>query len=104
MSETPEAESVPEFVERVLDLVDSIPIGRVVTYGDIAAHLGEGGPRNVGTVMSLYGSGVPWHRVIRAGGLPAKGHEDEVLRLLAAEGVTIRNGRIDPAARWVFDS
>lgn len=97
-------EQVPEFVERVLDAVDSIPVGRVVTYGDIAAHLGEGGPRNVGTVMSLYGSAVPWHRVIRAGGLPAKGHEDQVLELLAAEGVTIRNGKIDMSARWNFDT
>jgi alkylated DNA nucleotide flippase Atl1 len=35
-------------------------------YGD----LGEGGPRQVGWVMSHYGGGATWWRVVRADGSP----------------------------------
>ncbi|HUR04803.1 MAG TPA: MGMT family protein, partial [Nonomuraea sp.] len=44
-------ESVNPFAERVLDVVESIPPGMVMSYGDIAEYLGEGGPRQVGQVM-----------------------------------------------------
>jgi alkylated DNA nucleotide flippase Atl1 len=62
-----------EFAERVLDVVERIPPGRVMAYGDIAEYLGEGGPRQVGRVMALWGGGVPWWRVIRADGTPLRG-------------------------------
>ncbi|MDD9205825.1 MGMT family protein, partial [Georgenia sp. 10Sc9-8] len=43
-----------EYLEAVLDLVDQVPPGRVMTYGTIAdvvgAGLGRGGPRQVGHV------------------------------------------------------
>jgi len=45
------------FASRVLDVVDAIPAGRVMSYGDIAEYLGEGGPRQVGRVMALWGGG-----------------------------------------------
>jgi alkylated DNA nucleotide flippase Atl1 len=57
-----------EYVEAVLSLVERIPPGRVTTYGAIAEHVGRGGPRSVGRVMSLHGGGVPWWRVVRADG------------------------------------
>ena len=61
-----------EFASRVLDVVDSIPPGRVMSYGDIAEYLAAGlGPRQVGRVMSVYGGAVPWWRVIHADGTPA---------------------------------
>ncbi len=89
------------FAERVLDLVDTIPPGRVLAYSDVAAMLGEGGPRAVGTVMARFGSGVPWHRVVRADGRPAAGHEQEALRRLEAEGAVLRGTRVDMArSRW----
>jgi len=89
------------FAEAVLDLVASIPSGRVMTYGDVAAVLDSAGARKVGTVMSRYGSGVPWHRVVRAGGLAPVGHEREALRRYRAEGTPLRGDRIDMlAARW----
>jgi alkylated DNA nucleotide flippase Atl1 len=56
------------FVRRVLELVASIPAGRVMTYGDIAEYLEDGGPRQVGAAMALYGSEVPWWRVVNAAG------------------------------------
>src|SRR5690606_7125893 len=59
------ADALPEYAERVLDVADLIPPGRVMTYGDVAEWLGEGGPRQVGRVMALYGGAVPWWRVVR---------------------------------------
>jgi len=96
-----------EFVAHVLDIVDTIPPGRVMTYGDVAAALGSRAARAVGQVMSNYGSDVPWWRVIRAGGHPPVEHEDRALPFYLAEGtplVTTAPGgayRIDyAAARW----
>ena len=92
------------FAEDVLDLVALIPPGRVMAYGDIAATLQQGGgPRQVGTVMSRWGDGVPWHRVVRADGRPADCHAGEALRRLRGEGVPLARGgsRVDmAAARW----
>ncbi|WP_250448398.1 MGMT family protein, partial [Actinotalea sp. C106] len=61
-----------EYLEEVLDLVDAIPPGRVMTYGDVAGVLrgilGRGGARQVGQVMARAGAGVPWWRVVNAAG------------------------------------
>lgn len=61
-----------DFTENVLDLVERIPPGQVLSYGRIAEILQDGGPRQVGRVMALEGGAVPWWRVVRAdGSLPA---------------------------------
>jgi alkylated DNA nucleotide flippase Atl1 len=105
--ETGSGDGLPTpFAERVLDLVAAIPAGKVMAYGDIAAALGEQGPRQVGTVMSRWGGGVPWHRVVRASGEPAQCHEGEALRLLRVDGTPLRpdGTRVVMAqARWVPD-
>ena len=95
------------FVGAVLAVVDAIPPGRVMTYGDVAAVLGSRGARAVGQVMSRYGHTVPWWRVIRAGGHPPAGKAAEARPHYDAEGVPIRRVddddgyRIDLAAcRW----
>jgi alkylated DNA nucleotide flippase Atl1 len=92
------------YAEAVLDLVERIPPGRAMAYGDVAAALQRGGgPRQVGTVMARFGSGVPWHRVVRADGSPAAGHEAEALRRHRREGtpLTASGTRLDMArARW----
>jgi alkylated DNA nucleotide flippase Atl1 len=90
------------YAESVLDLVALIPEGRVMTYGDIAGVVG-GSALSVGRVMSRYGSGVPWWRVIKAGGLMPPHHEVEAARRLHAEHVPflVRGERVDLAAcRW----
>lgn len=90
-----------DFAERVLDVVERIPPGRVMTYGDIAEFLGEGGPRQVGRVMALWGGGVPWWRVIRADGSFLPGHEQRALKHYRAEGTPLRGSRVDMRlARW----
>ncbi|MDT0494632.1 MGMT family protein [Streptomyces griseus] len=81
---------LPEYAERVLDVADLIPPGRVMTYGDVAEWLGDGGPRQVGRVMALYGSAVPWWRVVRADGTLLPGHELQALDHYRAEGTPLR--------------
>lgn len=54
-------------VEKVLRVVEAIPPGRVVAYGEIGAIVGVG-PRLVGRIMRTWGSTVPWWRVTNAYG------------------------------------
>ncbi len=99
------------FAEDVLDLSSRIPQGRVLSYGDVAAVLGSGGARAVGTVMARFGSDVPWWRVVRSDGHLPAGHEREALARHLAEGtplvrrrgptIVARDRRIDMSrARW----
>jgi alkylated DNA nucleotide flippase Atl1 len=89
------------YAERVLDLVERIPPGRVMSYGDVAEYLGEGGPRQVGRVMSVWGGGVPWWRVVRADGTPPSCHERRCLDHWREEGTPLRGERADMRlARW----
>jgi alkylated DNA nucleotide flippase Atl1 len=78
------------YAERVLETVELIPPGRVMSYGDIAEWLGEGGPRQVGHVLARYGGGVPWWRVVRADGVLLPGHELRALDAYRAEGTALR--------------
>jgi len=90
-----------DFAEEVLSLVERIPLGRVMSYGAIAEYLGQGGPRQVGTVMARYGGGVPWHRVVTAAGRTPPGHEIEALRRLRADGTPLRGDHVDMSrAAW----
>jgi alkylated DNA nucleotide flippase Atl1 len=85
--------TLDEYSARVLDVVDAIPPGQVMSYGDIAEYLGAGGPRQVGRVLASYGGGVAWWRVIHADGTPAPGHEAAALRRYLAEGTPLRSAR-----------
>lgn len=90
-------------IEQVRDLVAAIPPGKVATYGDIAGAVGLSTPRTVGWIMRTDSGDLPWHRVIGAGGKPAAHLAERQLRLLAAEGTPIRDGRVDlRAARWLL--
>jgi alkylated DNA nucleotide flippase Atl1 len=90
-----------DLVERVLDVVDAIPSARVTTYGAIGDAVGAG-PRQVGSVMSRHGGGVPWWRVVRADGSLPPSHGDEARHQYLAEGTPVRpSGRVDlVAAYW----
>jgi len=99
-------ETLPGFAEAVLDIVDQIPSGKVLAYGDVAELLGYGGPRQVGSVMSRYGSSVTWWRVIRASGEAPQGLADEAVGQWRTEGTAMVAGalcgrRVDMTrARW----
>ena len=97
----PSGARAEDLVEQVLELVESVPPGRVTTYGDLAEMVGRGGPRQVGAVLARHGAGVPWWRVVRADGTPAAGLAERALPRLAAEGVPVGGARVDLArCRW----
>lgn len=82
----------PEYRERVFKLVRRIPSGAVMTYGQIAAILGEGyTPRTVGFVMHSAADDCPWHRVINAQGACSTGRillpENKQQRMLESEEI-----------------
>jgi alkylated DNA nucleotide flippase Atl1 len=58
----------PSFAEEVIELVEQIPPGRVLTYGAIKDALGRGSAVGVGGVMSRDGHAVAWWRVVRTDG------------------------------------
>lgn len=87
-------EDLPETADRVLAVIDQIPPGRVATYGDVGAAAGCG-PRQVGQILSRYGSMVGWWRVLRAGGSPPLGKEGIAREHYAAEGTPMRGDRVD---------
>ena len=96
-----------EYAARVLDVVDAIPPGRVMAYGDIAELVGAGGPRHVGRVMALHGATVAWWRVIRADGCGPRGHERAALERWRLERTPLRadGRRVDMTrARWTGDA
>jgi alkylated DNA nucleotide flippase Atl1 len=102
------ARELPDFAEKVLGVVEEIPPGRVMSYGDIAEYLGAGGPRQVGRVLAMWGGGVAWWRVIHADGTFLSGHEREALARYQEEGTPLRRSdtgaptRVDMRrARWV---
>ena len=88
------------YAELVLQCAESVPRGRVTTYGAIAdvvgQRLGRGGPRQVGSVMARHGGGVPWWRVVRADGSLPPSHDDEAHQAYLEEGTALRpSGAVD---------
>jgi methylated-DNA-[protein]-cysteine S-methyltransferase len=88
-------EQLPAFQRRVLQVARSIPVGGTLTYGEIAARIGEpGAARAVGQALGAnpFPLIVPCHRVLAAGGKPggfsAPGGIATKLRLLATEGAS----------------
>jgi methylated-DNA-protein-cysteine methyltransferase-like protein len=82
----------PGYNERVFEIVRRIPVGHVMTYGQIAEILGEGyTARTVGFVMHAADDTVPWHRVINAQGACSTGRVllpvNKQQRMLETEGV-----------------
>jgi len=85
------------FERTVLTLVSRIPPGRVATYGDIARLAGKPrAARAVGNIMRTADRpGLPYHRVIAAGGRLG-GYTSLALKrsLLVAEGLTVTPTRV----------
>jgi len=91
-----------DFFQRVYDVAEQIPFGRVTSYGAIAVFLGAArSARMVGWAMnnsSTCGRNIPAHRVVnRKGLLTGKNHfgnTDTMSQLLEAEGITIVDDQI----------
>jgi methylated-DNA-protein-cysteine methyltransferase related protein len=77
-------------------VIARVPRGKVITYGQVAEAAGFPGAARQ-TVWALQDSkGLPWHRVVAAGGriaLPGEQGLEQRLRL-ETEGVTFRGGRV----------
>ena len=85
------------FERKVLTIVSRIPVGRVTTYGDVARLAGRpGAARAVGNIMRRGDRpGLPYHRVIAAGGALGGYSSPHLKRsLLSAEGVTVTPRRV----------
>jgi methylated-DNA-protein-cysteine methyltransferase related protein len=80
---------------RILECVESIPPGRVMTYGDVAEWAGASTPRIVGRVLAMDDGSVPWHRVLRANGTLAEHLYTEQRQRLLSEGVRFNGDRVD---------
>jgi methylated-DNA-protein-cysteine methyltransferase-like protein len=85
--------------EPVFRFVQRIPRGKVLTYGALAAALRlPGGARTAGRAMGATpsGRGIPWHRVVGAGGkLLIRGpHAMLQKKLLESEGVELVESRV----------
>ena len=84
----------------VYKLVKRIPRGCVTTYGALAKALRlRGGARVAGYAMAACpsGKGIPWHRVIGAGGrlLIREPHASLQRRMLETEGIVIDGKRVN---------
>jgi methylated-DNA-protein-cysteine methyltransferase related protein len=89
------------YAARVLDVVDRIPPGKVMSYKDVAEYVGAGSGRTVGAVMSRHGHEVPWHRVVQSTGAPNPASPVEALRRLRADKTPMRGDKVDMhRARW----
>ena len=83
----------------VFRFVQRIPRGKVLTYGALAAALRlPGGARTAGRAMGATpsGRGIPWHRVVGAGGkiLIRGPHAMLQKKLLESEGVELVGSRV----------
>ncbi len=92
-------------------VIAAIPRGRVSSYGEVADRAGL--PRRARLVARVLREApddlqLPWHRVLRADGCiafpPGSRGFREQARRLGAEGVPVRNGRVELARHgWECD-
>ena len=94
-------------LRRIARVVAVIPYGRVATYGQVAAQAGNRrAARQVAWALRAYAArGLPWHRVVGAGGvirLPQGDGLERQRALLLAEGVAVApGGQLDLTAyQW----
>lgn len=90
VGDTREQAEPVDFVERVMRVIEVIPPGEVLTYGDVAALVGSRAARAVGRVLALYGDTLPWWRVVRSDGTFLRGYEAAALEHYRSEGTPLR--------------
>ncbi len=84
------------FTERVVEIIQSIPEGSVMTYGQIAECAGS--PRGARQVVRILHSlsekhGLPWHRVVNAKGeIAIQEEESRYMQRLYLENENVEIG------------
>jgi methylated-DNA-protein-cysteine methyltransferase-like protein len=95
----PSQSGTQEKRERIIRCIRALPRGSVSSYGAVAAAAGwSGAARQVVRVLNQV-PGLPWHRVVGAGGaikLPGESGAEQKFRL-RMEGVTFCGARVDMA-------
>ena len=91
--------AAPGFEEAVIEVIRSLGPGEVATYGEIGAEAGfPGSARAVGNLLRR-SEGLPWWRVVSAGGRLVPGSEEEQAARLRAEGVPFTpTGKVAPSS------
>ncbi|PIC77375.1 DNA methyltransferase [Sporosarcina sp. P19] len=99
-----------KFTEQAVAIIQAIPPGRVMTYGQVAAEAGNPrGARQISRILHSMSAKyeLPWHRIINAqGGIStpenAEGKGETQRERLLAEGVQFNaNGRVPlDTYRW----
>lgn len=78
----------------VAGVVQAIPPGTVMTYGEVAAEAGfPGAARGVGAVLRAVDD-LPWWRVVASNGRLVPGHERRHAELLRRDGVRVDGSRV----------
>ena len=101
--------AISRFRKSVEKVMSQVPVGRVTTYGDIAAFIGRPlASRQVGGVAHFGSEAIAWHRLVnRDGGLARgfPGGPEVQAQLLRSEHVEIVHGRISDftGKRMKFD-
>ena len=96
-----------ETARRVAELVEAIPPGLVMTYGEVARAVGTSA-LTVGRILNKHGHALPWWRVVDATGRPYKGAIERAKTHLAEEGTPMAASgsdlRVDlKRASWMTD-
>jgi alkylated DNA nucleotide flippase Atl1 len=89
---------------KIYSIVRRIPRGVVLSYGDLGRIVGAG-PRPVAAAMRNCPTGLPWHRVVGAGGKILTRGETAWIQQerLIAEGIRFR-GRTFSYARYRWNT
>ncbi len=90
------------FKQKVIEVVNNIPHGKVVSYGQVAAYIAlPRAARQVGWVLrGMAGNNVPWWRVVNKKGvisINGNFHADRNLqkKLLEAEDILVNDFQVD---------
>ena len=93
------------FFKQVYEIVEQIPYGKVISYGEIAKIIGRPhAAREVGRAMRFCPEGLPWQRVVMADGSITGGVFADIRRsILESEDVLfLPDGRVDmKVCRWL---
>ncbi|MBA2175082.1 MGMT family protein [Halobacillus locisalis] len=89
------------FTKSVIEIIQDIPEGKVMTYGQVARVAGN--PRAARQVARLLHTmsekhSLPWHRVVNAKGnivIKDEAGSDIQRMALESEGIPVINGKID---------
>lgn len=99
------------FTDRVYQVVLTIPVGRVVSYTQVAKMVdspraaravGIALRKNTRPAYSMSKNTIPCHRVVHTDRTVGEynGGRDKKRELLCSEGVVIYNNKIDPSYFW----